>query len=218
MYIIVGKKRDRVDRWWGDELLKPYLEKDVVIDIGTGDGSYVVKSARENPDTFYIGIDAAAENLSHHSQKAAKKPQKGGLPNALFVHASVEALPQELAGVASQITINLPWGSLLKAVALPDVAILRDIAKLCRPQATLRVVFGYDVANEKKMIEELSLPLITPAYLESTLTQAYREAGFEIRWRYISQDELKQLPTAWAKKLAYGKERQFIEIIGKYLA
>ncbi|MBS0286069.1 MAG: class I SAM-dependent methyltransferase [Proteobacteria bacterium] len=185
--------------------------------MGTGDGSYVIKCARDNADKFFIGIDAAAENLSHNSQKAAKKPQKGGLPNVLFVHANVETLPQELNGVATEITINLPWGSLLKAVATPDLAILKGIAKLCKTGANLRVIFGYDLANEKKTIEELGLPLITSAYLDNTLTCAYREAGFDITWCYLSQDELKQLPTAWAKKLAYGKERQFIQIQGKYV-
>ncbi len=198
MFIIVGKKRDPISHWWVDDLLKPYYEKGVLIDIGTGDGSYVVKCARENTDKFYIGIDAAAENLSHYSKQAAKKPQKGGLPNALFVHASVEALPEELNGVATEITINLPWGSLLKAVAVPDVGILKGVAKLCRRGATLRVIFGYDLANEKKTIEELGLPLITPDYLDSVVTSAYRDAGFEVKWQYFPQDELKKFPSAWA--------------------
>lgn len=154
--------------------------------------------------------------MRHNSIKAAKKPSKGGLPNTLFVHAGVETLPEELQGAASHISILLPWGTLLKAVALPDKTILQNIAKLCRKQATLKIIFGYETDKEKNVIEELGLPLLTPEYLQKILKPAYHEAGFDISWQFISQAELKQLPTAWAKKLAYGKKRLFFEITGKY--
>lgn len=155
--------------------------------------------------------------MRQNSQKAAKKPSKGGLPNALFVHASVESLPEELYGVASHISILLPWGTLLKAVALPEKSILQGIPKLCKKEATLKIIFGYEADKEKNTIQELNLPELTKEYCEKTLKPAYQEAGFEISWRFISQTELRQLPTAWAKKLAYGKERVFVDITGKYV-
>ena len=45
----------------------------VIIDIGTGDGRFVYQSARENPNKFYIGIDANAKPLEKISMKATRK-------------------------------------------------------------------------------------------------------------------------------------------------
>ncbi len=104
----------------------------------------------------------------------------------------------------------------MRAVALPEKTILQSIAKYCRKNATLKIIFGYEVDKEKNTIDELGLPLITPDYLENILKPAYQEIGFTISWRLISQEELKHLPTAWAKKLAYGKNRLFVEIMAKY--
>ncbi len=186
----------------------------MVIDIGTGDGSYVLKKAREKPNTFFIGIDSNADNLRESSQKAAKRPDKGGLSNVLFVHANAESLPKELFGLAHEVTVNLPWGSLLTAVAKPDVSVLQEIAKICRPKASLSVIFGYELCNEQKMIEQCGLPELNPLYLNTILTEAYLRAGFTIQWCYLTQDELKKHPTTWAKKLGFGKKRQFIAIQG----
>jgi len=63
----------------------------------------------ENPQRFYIGIDANAQPLEKISEKIYRKPTKGGLPNVLFVQAAVEALPPELDGVADEIHIHFPW-------------------------------------------------------------------------------------------------------------
>lgn len=188
----------------------------MTIDIGTGDGSYVLKKAREYPDTFFIGLDANADNLREASFKAAKRPDKGGLPNVLFAQAAVEELPTTLLGIATHVTVNLPWGSLLEAVALPKVEALKAIANLCRPKATLEIIFGYELLNEQKMIEQLGLPLLNAQYLNTQLTQAYLEAGFAVRWVYLGQEDLKKHPTTWAKKLGFGKKRQFIHIQGVY--
>jgi len=151
--------------------------------------------------------------MNDYSKKAARPLIKGGLANALFVHAGVEALPEELTHLATGITILLPWGSLLKAVALPEIALLKNIARLCQKNATLRVILGYQNSAEQKVIEQLGLPILTPDYLNTTLRNAYSEAGFSIQWRYLNQVALKTLQTTWAKKLAYGKERQFVEIL-----
>lgn len=138
------------------------------------------------------------------------------MPNLLYVHASAEALPEELNGLASQVTILLPWGSLLKAAAGQDIAMLKNISKLCRTHAKLRVILGYQASAEQKLVDELGLPVLTPDYLDTVLKNAYLEAGFSIKWRILQKDALKSLETTWAKKLAYGKERQFVEITGMY--
>jgi 16S rRNA (adenine(1408)-N(1))-methyltransferase len=81
----------------------PPIGGGVVVDIGTGDGRYVYRSARSDPDRFYIGIDVERRALEKVSEKIHRRPEKGGLSNVLFVHASVEALPAELDRCADEI-------------------------------------------------------------------------------------------------------------------
>ena len=65
----------------------------VTIDLGTGDGRYVLAAAAAQPDRLVIGVDANAQSMATASRRASAKPARGGLPNALFVVAAVEALP-----------------------------------------------------------------------------------------------------------------------------
>jgi ubiquinone/menaquinone biosynthesis C-methylase UbiE len=158
---------------------------ELAIDLGTGDGAYVLRRAQAEPATFFVGIDSVVDNLS----KAARK---GRVPNALFVRASAEALPDELAGLAGGVTVLLPWGSLLRAVLEPDVAVLAGIRRLCRPGATLLVVAG------------------EPA--TASIVPAYAAAGFAAGVRVITASEVRQLRTTWAARLAFGRPRTFTEI------
>ena len=165
---------------------------EIAIDIGTGDGAFVVRRARAEPTRLWVGIDANRENLAEVSRKAARRPERGGLPNALFVHASAEALPPELAALAQGITILLPWGSLLRAVAGPDPAVLAGIRALCRPGARLEVVMGTELSPERWLGEVLP---------------RYRAAGFEATVAPIARDDLRRLGTTWASRLAFGRPR-----------
>ncbi|HCA59524.1 MAG TPA: rRNA methyltransferase, partial [Blastocatellia bacterium] len=96
--------------------------------------------AGREAETFVIGIDANAKPLEKPSVRITRKPAKGGLPNAMFIQAAVEDLPSELASVADSVTVNLPWGSLLRAVLLPDSEVLRGIRRLLKPGGELEVV------------------------------------------------------------------------------
>ena len=70
----------------------------VHIDLGTGDGRFVQHVAQTRPNTLVIGLDAARENLHEVSRRAPA--------NALFVIANALALPCELDGWATHITIK----------------------------------------------------------------------------------------------------------------
>ena len=175
------------------------------------------KQACAYPDRLFIGIDSNAENLAKYSHKAAQKPAKGGAPNALFVHANCERLPDELCSVAQEFSVLLPWGSLLKAVALPDLAVLQGFRHMCTDQATLKVVFGYDQCREPGITTSLDLPPLTCEYLETSLIPCYAEAGFAVQVRRMDSIELRDIPTTWAKRLSYGKDRDFFEITGHIL-
>jgi len=185
-----------------------------VIDIGTGDGRFVCQSARQNPKKFYIGIDANPRPLKKLSEKIHRKPAKGGLPNVLFIQAAVEGLPSELDGLADEVHIHFPWGSLLRAVATADEVVLRNLRRICSPEALLEIVIGLDPERDRYEIERLGLAPISTEFIETVLTPRYRAAGFEIMEKgVLSESEWATLQTSWAKRLRGNARRSLIYIV-----
>ena len=177
----------------------------IVIDLGTGDGTFVYQSAKENPDRFYIGIDANPKPLEKISEKIHRKPAKGGLPNVMFVQAAVEDLPLELEGVADEVHVHFPWGSLLHAVVSGESTFLRSVRAICAPGAFLEVIAGLDTERDQSEIERLGLPLLSTAYIDTVLAPRYADAGFEIIERgVLTEPEWTALKTSWAKRLRGG--------------
>lgn len=174
----------------------------VVIDIGTGDGRFVSAAARENPKKFYIGVDANVKPLAKPSMKATRKPAKGGLPNAMFVQAAVEDLPEEFAASADEIHIHFPWGSLLKAVTTGDEKVLTSLRRISAPEGLLEIVIGIDPIRDRSEIERLEIPDLTPVVLHSFLVPKYRSAGFKlIDHGRLDTAKWSKLNTSWARKL-----------------
>lgn len=187
-----------------------------MIDIGTGDGLFVYQSARLNPQKFYIGVDANPRPLEKVSEKVHRKPAKGGLSNVLFIQAAVEDLPPELNGAADEVHIHFPWGSLLRAVAVGDVEVLRNLRRICSSRALLEVVVGLDPERDSSEIERLELPSLTVEQIDSALTPEYRNAGFEIFERgVIASSEWPEFQTSWAKRLKGNTNRTLIYIIAR---
>ena len=56
----------------------------------------MLAAAAAQPDRLVVGVDANAAGMATASRRAAARPARGGLPNALFVLAAAEALPAEL--------------------------------------------------------------------------------------------------------------------------
>jgi 16S rRNA (adenine(1408)-N(1))-methyltransferase len=185
------------------------------VDIGTGDGAFVYKWARACPDRLFIGIDSNAANLAEYSRKATRKPAKGGVRNVLFVRANSEALPEELNGLVSAVSILFPWGSLLKSVVVPDERVLSGFCRICRAHAEINIVFGYNHICEPGITAKLDLPTLTLDYLRTTVVNTYKQAGFAMKVRQLEKAEVAKIPTTWAKKLAHGKNREFFELHGR---
>ena len=182
----------------------------VIVDIGTGDGRFVYQSARQNPNKFYIGIDPNTRPLAKISEKIYRKPAKGGAPNVLFIQAPVEDLPHELDGVADEVHVHFPWGSLLRAVATGDVAVLQNLRRVCSSGALLEIVIGLDPERDQAEIERLDLAPLSMEFIDQQLASNYRAAGFEITERGIlPASEWPEFNTSWAKRLQ-GNERRGI--------
>jgi 16S rRNA (adenine(1408)-N(1))-methyltransferase len=188
----------------------------VVIDIGTGDGHFVYQSAKSNPRKFYIGIDANPRPLEKVSERIHRNPRKGGLPNVLFVQAAVEDLPDELDGVADEVHVHFPWGSLLAAVVNGDPAVLGNLRRICASGALLEVILALDPERDRTEIERLQLQPLSVDHIDSTLAPRYRAAGFDIvDRRVLTPAEAAELNTAWAKRLTSKSGRTVLCIVAR---
>jgi 16S rRNA (adenine(1408)-N(1))-methyltransferase len=194
----------------------PPIGAGIVLDIGTGDGVFVYQSAQQNPQKFYIGIDANARALEKISEKIHRKPAKGGLPNVLFLQASVEDLPQALNGVADEIHIHFPWGSLLRAVATGEASVLRNLRRVSAPEALLEIVIGLDPERDRTEIERLGLNPLTHDFMQSNLMPRYEDAGWRIvEYGTVAATEWSRLKTSWAKRLQGNAGRSVIYLIAQ---
>ena len=128
--------------------------------MGAGDGGYVVHRARHDAKLFAIAIDASADALAEGSWRA----KRAGLANAAFVVAGVERLAAEFRGVADEVTVHLPWGSLLAGLVFADGAVLRPLAMLLRPGGELRVLLSASARDGLAALTASALMALAPAY------------------------------------------------------
>jgi hypothetical protein len=164
--------------------------REILIDIGTGDGRYVQTVARQYPPCFAIGIDACRENL-----RAVSRSAPG---NALFVIANALTLPGELRGLATRTTINFPWGSLLAALLDGDPALFDGLVALAQPGATLAIRLNRGALAEAGYGFEAGAVKIAqtlPAWGFCITGSSMLDAG-----------ALQHFPTTWARRLAYGRD------------
>jgi 16S rRNA (adenine(1408)-N(1))-methyltransferase len=164
--------------------------QEVLIDIGTGDGRFVRHMAAASPARFAIGVDACHENLRDAARRAPA--------NALYLIAAAQALPRELDRLATHITVNFPWGSLLGGLLAGDPALLGCLAAVARPGTLLEVrLNGGALAEDGWSLEDGG----------ERVRQSLRVAGFGVRPPIaLGTHELRACPTSWARRLAYGRD------------
>ena len=188
MEIMRGKQTSFIDTTALAEKLAGY--DTVHIDIGTGDGRFVNHVAQTRPDTFVIGIDACRENLVAISRRAPA--------NTLFVIANAQTLPTELDGIAAQVTINFPWGSLFEGLLDADSALLEGLLNVMRPNAELEIRLNGGTLTQAGWDLEAGTNRVRTA-----LTQN----GFAMKAPVaMTARDLKTFPTTWAKSLAFGRD------------
>lgn len=172
----------------------------VIIDLGTGDGRYVAHRARTCGADFVIGVDACREELRDTSRKAGT--------NALFVIANALALPPELDGLAAQITINFPWGSLLRSLIAADEVLLGGLRRIARPGATVEVHLNGGALAEAGTTLEQGGALVR---------SALQSAGFVVgALEQLDARALRACPTSWARRLAFGRDPRALALRGAW--
>jgi 16S rRNA (adenine(1408)-N(1))-methyltransferase len=170
-----------------------------LLDIGAGDGRFVAQVARRRPDALAIGVDACRENLIDQSRRAPE--------NALFLVANALALPAELAGIATRLTINFPWGSLLTGL-LDGSDFIERLASLARPGATLEVIVNGGALAEAGWTLEPGA-----ARIRSNLCAAGCALRQPVAW---GASDLRACPTTWARRLAFGRDPRAVFLMGKW--
>jgi 16S rRNA (adenine(1408)-N(1))-methyltransferase len=211
MQIVRGRKRESMPREALCALIARFTG--VTLDVGTGDGSFVYRYAREHPERLVIGLDPVAENMREWSAKAARRPARGGLPNALYVLGSVEQPPDELRGGAEEVFVTLPWGSLMRGLVLGEDNVLAGLAALVATNGRVRIVINTRIFDEPVPLEARDLPEPTPVYVRQTLAPRYAAHDLEITAvREIDADAVRALGTTWAKRLSHRRPPPSIAI------
>jgi 16S rRNA (adenine(1408)-N(1))-methyltransferase len=208
MKVFSGKETADLDAVAVREIARRY--GGVLVDLGAGEGEFVLATARRRPDLLCIGIDAEARTLAKASGRALRKPSRGGAPNALFALGIMESLPAELDGLADHVTIILPWGSLLRAVVTGEPRFLQGVMRLARPGGLLEMLVAYTAQYEPHMMAELSLPHLGSEHVTQVMTPGYAQAGARLTdHRALDNASARRMHTGWGRTLAWGRPREF---------
>jgi 16S rRNA (adenine(1408)-N(1))-methyltransferase len=156
MEVLRGASHQQLDGTQFRALAASYRK--VLVDIGTGDGAYPYRYAREHPDTLCVGMDPNRDGMREYAARAARKPARGGLRNVLYVVAAIERPPPELEGVAHRITVHFPWGSLLRGLIVPDPHILTQVRHLAIPGCQVEILYNYTALTDPAAAASQGIP------------------------------------------------------------
>lgn len=156
-----------------------------------------------------MAVDSNQELLTRIAWQSKRKPSRGGAPNLLCLAEAAEGLSRELPGIADRVSVILPWGRLLRSVAQPDLADLRNIAALCQAEATMEIVFSYDPDIDAQEGGPLRRLVVDEAHVIRELPRVYRLAGLAVtEVKRLPLADLRNYSTTWARRLSFGRERE----------
>lgn len=197
MEIIRGKQTSFIDPSLLAERRDGYTA--VHLDLGTGDGRFVLHTAQMNPHSLVIGVDACRENLREASRRTPA--------NALFVIANARALPIELETFADSMTINFPWGSLLQGLLDNDAALMATLRAVLRANARLEVRLNGGALHEAGWQLEDGAQRVRDTLVRN---------GFTLHQTLpLRAHDLRACPTTWAKRLAFGRDPRAMYLAAK---
>jgi 16S rRNA (adenine(1408)-N(1))-methyltransferase len=165
----------------------------VIVDLGTGDGRAVLARASAEPGALVIGVDASAAGMAEASRRASRGR---AITNALFLVEAAEALPGPLAGVASLVTVTMPWGSLLRGILGLDTVALRGVASLVASGGRVEVLASVVPADRVMGIDALDPSCQAP------IAAAWQAQGLLLEsMRPASATDLQATRSSWARRL-----------------
>ncbi len=159
----------------------------------------MLATAAADPGRFVVGIDPVASAMADSSRRAAGSVSKGGRPNALFVVAAAEAIPSALLGFADRVTVNLPWGSLLRGALALDEAAARGVACLLKPGGTAELLLAPNARDR------LAADVDVEARIVGGLAADWRALGMVLEVaRPATAADLTAATTTWGRRLQLG--------------
>jgi 16S rRNA (adenine(1408)-N(1))-methyltransferase len=139
--------------------------------------------------------------MAEASRRAASA-RRGGQPNVRFVAAAAETPPVELIGQAHLVTINLPWGSLLRGVLGQDAAVLSGIAMLLASRGRIEALVSLeprDVPGGR--LEQASL---------ASAALAWQRCGLSIsEMAAATSADVRATGSSWGRRLLTNPDRRF---------
>jgi ubiquinone/menaquinone biosynthesis C-methylase UbiE len=169
------------------------------LDLGTGDGTFVVRMARKNASLGVVGIDTC---LDHLRGSARNYPD-----NARFVQSDARALPSEFESRFASLSINFPYGNLLESIRDANPELLKEIHRVSQPGSTLEIVI-----NESALI---GLGLDLEAGRTALERFGNRLPGFRGSVSDMSAADLRAFPSAWSRKLGYGRHPRAVRFLAR---
>jgi 16S rRNA (adenine(1408)-N(1))-methyltransferase len=137
--------------------------------------------------------------------ESSRRASRRGPANALFVAAAAERIPPELRGVADELTILFPWGSLLRgSLALDDAApAAGGIASLLAPEGEASVILSIEDRDG------LDLPRLDDPGACHALRERWTRHGLDVCFlRPATSAEVAAPHSTWARRLAAGRDRR----------
>jgi 16S rRNA (adenine(1408)-N(1))-methyltransferase len=162
----------------------------VHVDLGTGDGAYALHVARSEPGTAVFGLDT---NLDRLRGSRKRHPR-----NLRFIAGDALRYPVETVPVASTVTINFPYGSILRGLMEADPGLMARLDRLLGANGRLEIR-----VNASALTATGLDPDTGPGDIDAALRQL---AGTRVTSRPMTQDELRSFPSAWAKRLGFGRD------------
>ncbi len=184
--------------------------KKLIIDLGTGQGSFVYFNAVSNKHCFYIGLDSCGDSMKKYSVKQYKNK----VANLIYLVMNVQNIISILENRFSEIYINLPWGSLLEGLFKEEMGVIRSISKLAVTGCLINICFSYDRKIENNEIEKRGLPDIDEEYFNRIFKPMYAKYKLNINAiDYIAKDEVR-FRSKWMNVLSDSRYRKFYVITG----
>jgi 16S rRNA (adenine(1408)-N(1))-methyltransferase len=140
--------------------------------------------------------------MAEASRRAGRRPERGGLANALFVVAAAEALPPELDGLADLVTVHFPWGSLLRGLLAAEPAVLGGLARIMRPGGSLRLLVSATARDAGAGVAPIGASDL------ADLAGAYAGHGLTVTGaRPATPADVAASHSTWGKRLGAGRHR-----------
>lgn len=181
-----------------------------IVDLGTGQGSFVYYNALENRDYFYIGLDSCGDSMKKYSVKQYKNK----VSNLMYVVMNVQKIDDILKNRFSEIYINLPWGTLLEGIFKEELGIINSISSLSLKGCRINMCFSYNDKFEKCEIEKRGLPNLNNEYFEEIFKPMYEKYDINIKTIDFSRGNLN-FRSKWMHILTESKNREFYLIVGE---